>query len=162
MRPHLLFWFLLPLATACADSGHTRTVLKNTSASRLTLDCLADTASGTWKGIQADRLRAVQEQFHADTCFFTNPAGKLLLVHTLAPGDSLELGQGSESFLSVLTTPPLDWEAVIARPTTGQPVHLTTATLKQFVTGTYMERMSCCGEYVRITRVYNLALPSVP
>jgi hypothetical protein len=162
VRPHRLIWFLLPLATACADSGHTRTVLKNASAGRLAVECLADTASGGWKGLKPDRLRAVQASFHADTCFLTKPDGKLVLVQTLPAGDSLELGQGREAWLGLFTTPPLAWEAVTARPADGQPVRLTTATLKQFVTGTYLEEYSCCGEYRRITRVFNVAVPSVP
>ncbi|TPG58018.1 hypothetical protein [Hymenobacter nivis] len=160
MRPHFLLWFLLPLATSCADSGHTRTVLKNTSAGRLTLECLADTASGVWKGTKPEQLRAIQASNHADTCFLTNPEGKVVLVHTLEVGDSLAVGRGSEAFLWAFTTPPLDWEAVTVRPAAGQPVRLTTATIKQFVTGTYMEEYSCCGEYERITRIFNVALPS--
>ncbi|QIL78449.1 hypothetical protein [Hymenobacter sp. HDW8] len=162
MRPHHLLWFLLLLTTSCADSGHTSTVLKNTSTSRLTITCTAKTVAGDWKGLKLDDLRAVQEALHADTCFLTEPEGKLVMVRTLEAGDSLVLGQGREAFLRRFTTPPLDWEAVTARPAAGQPVTLTPASITQFVTGTYRERERCGSECERITRVFKVELPATP
>jgi hypothetical protein len=85
---------LLPLASACADSGHTRTVLKNSSTGRLVVECSGPTGS-----VELDRLGALQATYQADTCFLTKPDGEVILVKTLAAGDSLPLGEGREAFV---------------------------------------------------------------
>jgi hypothetical protein len=163
MRPHHLLWLVLPLTTSCADSGHTSTVLANTSTYPLSIDCIASidtTAPLQWRGLQPDNLPALQASYQADTCFLTKSAGKLVVVKTIAAGDSFELGAGHDALLWLLTMPPLDWESVTVRPVTGQPVNLRPTTIKQFVTGTYEERNYCCGEYERITTVYRVPFPT--
>lgn len=134
-------------------------MLVNTSTRRLVVVCRAPTESGYWQGIQPDRLRSLQEEYQADTCFLTKPNGKLVLLKTLAVRDSLQLGAGREAFWWPLTTPPLAWESVTVQPAAGQPIHLTASTIKPFVTRTYLDIESCCGEYEKITRIYQLALP---
>lgn len=157
MRAQHLLW--LPLLTSCADSGHTRTVLVNASAAPLVLECTADTASARWRGLTPDRLGQVCTSYQADTCFFTQPAGKLVVVKTLAGGDSLQVGEGQEVLFNLLTKPPLEWEAVTVQAVGRQPVRLTAATLQQFIAGAYEERAYCCGEYLRITQVYQAPFP---
>ena len=162
MRPHYFLWLALPLATSCADSGYTSTVLVNTSTNPLPIKCIVrtdNTAPPSWQGLQSHNLPALQESYQADTCFLTKSTRKLVLVKTLGAGDSLDLGSGHDARLWLLTKPSLDWDSVIVGPPIGPSVNLTPTTIKQFVTRTYEEHVTCCGEYERITSVYRVPFP---
>jgi len=140
--------FLLPLAS-CADTSYTATRLQNTAAP---LTITGDTAE----------LRMLQTTYWADTAFYTRASSKITLVCQLATGDSLEVGQGGEGPFWQRNPPPLEWDTIRVRPATGSPVQLTTASIKHFVTGTSEKRYQCCGEYLRITKVYEVTFPQSP
>lgn len=157
MRSSNLLWLLGLLTSSCADSGHTSTRLVNTTNHALTVQCFANPSATV--PTDAATLQLRQAHYHADTCFVVAATGKLLLVKTLAVGDSLDLGAGYAALFNLFTIPPLGWDSVTVRPTAGQTIQLTPANLSHFVSRTYEESYYCCGEYLRLTTIYRVALP---
>ncbi|GGF28449.1 hypothetical protein GCM10011383_45240 [Hymenobacter cavernae] len=113
-------------------------------------------------GSDTTDLKKQLDSYRADTAIYTQASGKITFVCHLATGDSLEIGQGDEGPFWHRNPPPLFCDTVVVSPATGPSVRLTEASIPQFVTGTSEERYRCCGEYLRITKVHEVAFPQSP